>query len=60
MKNKNFNPYRLRSYLIVFGLLIASFAMVFGSLMFRSKLHPDYPLVFSDANNRLMVITISE
>ena len=59
MKNKNFNPYRLRSYLIVFGLLIASFAMVFGSLMFRSKLHPDYPLVFSDANNRLMVITKS-
>ena len=59
MKNKNFNPYRLRSYTIVFGLLILSFALVFGSLMFRSKLHPDYPLVFSDANNRLMFITKS-
>ena len=59
MKNKNFNPYRLRSYIIVFGLLILSFVMVFGSLMFRSELHPDYPLVFQDANNKLMVITKS-
>ncbi len=59
MKNKNFKPYRLRSYIIVFGLLILSFALVFGSLFFRSKLHPDFPLVFSDANNRLMVITKS-
>ena len=59
MKNKNFNPYRLRSYTIVFGLLILSFTMVFGSLLFISKLHPDFPLVFSDANNRLMVITKS-
>ena len=59
MKNKNFNPYRLRSYIIVFGLLILSFVIVFGSLLFRSKLNPDYPLVFTDANNRLMVITKS-
>ena len=59
MKNKNFNPYRLRSYIIVFGLLTLSFTLVFGSLLFRSKLHPDFPLVFSDANNRLMVITKS-
>jgi len=57
VKNKNFESYRIRSYLIVFGLLIVSFLLVFGGLIFRSRLHPDYPLVFTDANNKLMFIT---
>ena len=59
MKNNNFNPHKVRSYSIVFGLLIFSFLLVFGGLIFRSKLHPDYPLVFTDANNKLMFITKS-
>ena len=59
MKNKNFNPHKFRSYTIVFGLLIISFLLVFGGLIFRNKLHPDYPLVFTDANNKLMFITKS-
>ena len=59
MKNNNYTPHRLRSYLIVFGLLIISFSIVFSGLMFKSKLHPDYPLVFTDANNKLMFITKS-
>ena len=53
----NFNKYK--SYSIVFGILILSFVLVFGGLIFRSKSHPDYPLVFTDANNRLMFITKS-
>ena len=52
-----FNKYK--SYSIVFGILMLSFALVFGGLIFRSKSHPDYPLVFTDANNRLMFITKS-
>ena len=53
----NFNKYK--SYSIVFGILMLSFALVFGGLIFRSKSHPDFPLVFTDANNRLMFITKS-
>ena len=48
---------RYKSYTIVFGILTLSFILVFGGLIFRSKSHPDYPLVFTDANNRLMFIT---
>ncbi|MBR1416796.1 MAG: hypothetical protein IJ572_03150 [Bacilli bacterium] len=59
MKNNNYNAHKVRSYTIVFGLLILSFSLVFGGLLFRSKLNPDYPLVFTDANNRLMFITKS-
>lgn len=59
MKKNNFNAHRLRSYTIVFGLLILSFGAVFGGLLFRNKLNPDYPLVFTDANNKLMFITKS-
>ena len=59
MKKNNYNAHRLRSYAIVFGLLILSFGAVFGGLLFRNKLNPDYPLVFTDANNKLMFITKS-
>ena len=56
---KKYNFHTIRSYLLVFGLLSLSFTLVFGSLLFKTKLHPDYPLVFSDSNNKLMFITKS-
>lgn len=59
MKRQKYNFHRYRSYLIVFGLLTLSFVLVFGGLIFRSKSHPDFPLVFTDANNKLMFITKS-
>lgn len=59
MERQKYNYHKYRSYLIVFGILTLSFVLVFGGLIFRSKTHPDYPLVFTDANNRLMFITKS-
>ena len=59
MEKQKYNFHKYRSYLIVFGLLTLSFVLVFGGLIFRSKNHPDFPLVFTDANNRLMFITKS-
>ena len=59
MKRQKYNFHKYRSYTMVFGLLILSFVLVFGGLIFRSKNHPDFPLVFTDANNKLMFITKS-
>ena len=60
MKNNNYVPNKKRSYFIVFGLLILSFLIVFGGLIFRNFFRQDYPLLFIDANNRLMYITKSD
>ena len=57
VETQKYNFHKYKSYTIVFGILMLSFALVFGGLIFRSKSHPDYPLVFTDANNRLMFIT---
>lgn len=46
-----------KSYLIVFSILFLSiFLLLIGSL-FRTNVNPDYPIVFRDANNHLLVIT---
>lgn len=46
-----------KSYLIVFSILLLSiFLLLIGSL-FRTNITPDYPIVFKDASNRLLVIT---
>ena len=58
--NKNYYPNKKRAYFIVFGLLILSFVVVFGGLIFRSVFRQDYPLLFIDANNKLMYITKSD
>ena len=59
MERQKYNYHKYRSYLIVFGILTLSFVLVFRGFIFISKTHPDYPLVFTDANNRLMFITKS-
>src|SRR5574344_877602 len=58
--NKNYQPNKKRSFIEIFGLLILSFLMVFGGLIFRNVFHQDYPLVFVDSNNKLMYITKSD
>ncbi len=57
--NNNYHSNKIKSYVIVFGLFILSFLLVFGGLVFRSKIHPDFPLVFTNAENKLMFITKS-
>ena len=57
--NKNYICNKKRSYFIVFGLLLFSFLIVFGGLIFRNLFRHDYPLLFIDANNKLMYITKS-
>ena len=46
-----------KSYFIVFGILFLSICLLVVGSLFRNNITPDYPLVFIDANNKLMVIT---
>lgn len=48
-----------RSYFIVFGIFFLTVILLFVASMFSSNITPDYPLVFRDANNKLMVVTKS-
>ena len=58
MKNKmKVNHNKKRNYIIVFGILFFSFAIVFGGYIIRKFFTKDYPLVFIDSNNKLMYIT---
>ena len=58
--NNKFDKNRKRNYIMVFGLLILSFLVVFGGLISRKLFSRDIPLVFIDANNKLMYITKSD
>ena len=46
-----------KSYFVVFGILALSICLLIVGSLFRNNITPDYPLVFIDANNKLMVIT---
>jgi hypothetical protein len=58
--NINYHPNKKKAFIQVFGLLIISFLLVYGGLIFRNLIHHDYPLVFVDSNNKLMYITKSD
>ena len=49
-----------KSYFVVFGILALSICLLIVGSLFRNNITPDYPLVFIDANNKLMVITKNE
>lgn len=48
-----------KSYFLVYGIFALSVLVVILGSLFRNKITPDYPLVFKDANNKLMFITKS-
>ena len=48
-----------KTYLIVFGIFFLTIILLLVGSLFRTNITPDYPLVFRDANNKLMVITKS-
>ena len=48
-----------KTYLIVFGIFSLTIILLLVGSLFRTNITPDYPLVFRDANNKLMVITKS-